>query len=327
MIIKDISFELPIAESPPEFIQVLPSGDFTGRDGRAFKNSTPELIISNFLQNEAPLPIDYEHATEADLGTLAPAMGWVTSLENRNGEIWAKVEWTPRGAEFVKNREYRFISPVFFYDDSTKRIVSISSIALTNKPNLKLRALNVEEMIMPITENPQELPTLVTKIIEILGLKADATAEDILSAVQALKDMETEEEPAQATEKVAMEKEIHRYRTDYEKLQSIALQTEQRATKAEKHIEALQAQMNEAKIQAFIDVEGANRISPAMRIGVEAFARYLCKEEGIEKGLQSLKTHIETFPEFNKEIPYAMNRIQNDDFKKVAESIAKGARQ
>ncbi|MCS5514621.1 phage protease [Pseudomonas qingdaonensis] len=47
---------------------------------------------------------------------------------------------TPRAGEQVAAREYRFVSPVFDYDDAYRRVLRMVSVGLTNKPNLVLTA-------------------------------------------------------------------------------------------------------------------------------------------------------------------------------------------
>ena len=50
------------------------------------------------------------------------AAGWFKGLELReNGdELWGEVEWTPKAAEAIRNKEYRFVSPSFVKDHTTR---------------------------------------------------------------------------------------------------------------------------------------------------------------------------------------------------------------
>lgn len=66
----------------PEWVELVPSGQVVGRDGRAWINSDPQAIIAAFADSGADLPVDIEHATElkAPLGDPAPAAGWVLEL-------------------------------------------------------------------------------------------------------------------------------------------------------------------------------------------------------------------------------------------------------
>ncbi|HIF9402030.1 TPA: phage protease [Photobacterium damselae] len=137
-----------LSKKTPEWVQILPKGPtIKGIDGRKWKMSNPERLIDMFKSMGLPLVVDYEHASEikATEGNEAPAAGWVEDLELRNdGEVWAKVDWNERAKTSINSREYRFISPAFNHDSSGE-IVSLSSVGLTNKPNLIMQALNRQD--------------------------------------------------------------------------------------------------------------------------------------------------------------------------------------
>ncbi|OGC00137.1 hypothetical protein A2V82_16505 [candidate division KSB1 bacterium RBG_16_48_16] len=180
-----LNFELPLDGSVPEWIELIPAGQsVVGRDGRAWVNDNPQGIVSAFAGNKAPIPVDVEHATEikAPGGDAAPAMAWVEKEEVREGgSIWGEVTWTPKGQEMVANREYRYISPVLIYEKATGRIVGISSVGLTNKPNLYLNALNRE------SNQKEEIAMDLKALLAALGLPETATLEQALNAVGKLK--------------------------------------------------------------------------------------------------------------------------------------------
>lgn len=132
----------------PEWIQVLPPGPrVLGDDGREWLHDQPDAVIAAFNAQQTPeLVIDFEHSTElqATQGHLAPAAGWIDQLERRpDGSIWGHVHrWTPAALARISAKEYRFISPAFLFEPKTNRIRKLTSVALTNKPNLALAALN-----------------------------------------------------------------------------------------------------------------------------------------------------------------------------------------
>ncbi|MBP5140125.1 phage protease [Pseudomonas chlororaphis] len=163
----------------PEWVELIPAGPtVTGRDGRSwvFDDLATELVQSSFLSRAIDLPIDWEHATQrrASVGKEAPASAWIKQLEIRNGALWARVDWTPRGALQVESREYRFLSPVFDYETDSTRIVRMVSGGLTNKPNFLLTALN--------QENPENTPVkLSPALLAALGLPETATEEQAIA--------------------------------------------------------------------------------------------------------------------------------------------------
>lgn len=180
---------LNASSGAPSSIQLLPSGEVKGLDGRHWINSDPDAIVAAFQsRNTQPLVIDYEHANHVRDGEPTPAAGWITTLENRDGEIWGDVEWTERAANMIKAREYRYLSPVFLHDRSGK-IHRISDAGLTNKPNLMMKALNREEISEPETSTMDKEKRVA--LCRQLGLADEASDDAILTAVKA-KDGELE---------------------------------------------------------------------------------------------------------------------------------------
>lgn len=179
--------ELPIGKAPA-WVQLLPAGpEVVGVDGRhwLFDQAAMNSALSAFPRRGRPLVIDWEHASElrAPKGEEAPAAAWMHELEAREGELWARVEWTPRAAEQVENREYRYLSPVFAFQKSTGRILEIVSAGLTNSPNLRLQALNHEANYHSNQEDDMPLKP----IAKALGLDDGATADQIITATNSLK--------------------------------------------------------------------------------------------------------------------------------------------
>jgi phage I-like protein len=145
---SDISATL-VNGRAPDWVELIPTGpNITGRDGRMwlFDQTAGQIVVSSFTGRAIDLPIDWEHATQhrAPLGQDAPAAGWITALQMRDGALWGKVSWTVRGKAQVEAREYRYLSPVFDFEIESKRVVVLVSAGLTNKPNFLLTALNHE---------------------------------------------------------------------------------------------------------------------------------------------------------------------------------------
>lgn len=177
----------------PEWVHLLPSGAFQGRDGRAFVVEQPGQVIAASMR-QAPggnLPLDYDHAIDraAKSAGEAPAAGWIVALEARADGIWGQVEWTPRARERIAAREYRFISPVLLHGPDRK-VLAVLRAALTNNPNLsQLTALNSAGA-------PMDLEALLTTLRELLALPADADANAVVSAVRELATAQNTPDPA-----------------------------------------------------------------------------------------------------------------------------------
>lgn len=176
--------------APPEWIELLPAGAFNGRDGRGpYRLADPAGVIAatRALGLRAGIPIDYEHATDlaAPQGRPAPAAGWIRELAVRDGAIWGRVEWTPPGAAAVTSHEYRYISPVFEHGRDGE-VVRLLRAALTNNPNLYLRAISAsgansgEEAVVGAMEE------LAKELCAILGIEEGSTPDEIVEAVRAI---------------------------------------------------------------------------------------------------------------------------------------------
>lgn len=164
----------------PDEIMLVPAGRVPTRphDGReAWLNDDPASAIANSLALGRDLIIDYEHASIFKKGEPIPAAGWITGLFERAGAIWGKVQWTPKGAEHLRNREIRFISPMFDFAKASRRIVRLRGAALTNDPAMFLTAI-ASANSQPSHGDPD---MDMTQIRAKLGLKDDATDADVLA--------------------------------------------------------------------------------------------------------------------------------------------------
>ena len=171
--------ELPAGEVPAE-IQLLPFGEIRPVDGRGpwwvTERSYTEIQARNAARKN-PLAIDYEH--QSLYGMEAPAAGWIVGLEARGADgLWAVgVEWTPRAREYLTNREYRFISPVFYMDPDTREIIEVIGAGLTNNP-----AIDGMVPLVARRESIEEGERMFEKLRQLLGLP-EGTPEDKLLEV------------------------------------------------------------------------------------------------------------------------------------------------
>lgn len=187
----------PSPESPaaPEWIHLLPAGTFSGRDGRGpYRVDDPQAVLAATREyfGAADIPLDYNHQTELapENGKPAPASGWIKALEARPDGIWARVEWTGAGARAVAAREYRYISPVF-YHNRDGRVLLIQSAALTNLPNLDLKALSAarhsaaNSALPGAEENDMNFKEAMA---QSLGLSLDSSEAEVIAAASAMRD-------------------------------------------------------------------------------------------------------------------------------------------
>lgn len=137
----------PVSQS---FIQIARAGDFKGhpQGGFTMNGETFAGIVGNFERSSnRRVPVDYEHATEmvSSPGVLqhgAPAVGWVTQLEQRGDTLWAEVDWVdPTAVERIRAGQYAYCSPAIVFGaidpESGEGIgAKLTSVALTNRPFL-----------------------------------------------------------------------------------------------------------------------------------------------------------------------------------------------
>jgi phage I-like protein len=280
-LIAALNIELPGDGSVPDWVQLIPAGiEIKGRDGRKWLNDHPESILAAFAAEGKDLPIDWEHASElkAVNGDEAPAAGWMKALEMRGGEIWARVEWTPKATDQIKNKEYRYLSPVFIYEKASGRIVRITSGGLTNQPNLYLAALNQENIDENLLRKEKETMNLA-ELLAALGLAATTTFEEAMNHVRKLKsDLAT---ALNRAESPSLDKFVPR--GDYDK----ALE---RATNAETALANKAKADLETAINTEIDAAlKAGKITPATK----DYHMAQCRSEG---GLDRFKTFVAAAP-------------------------------
>ena len=117
----------------PEVIRILPLGHVTSQKGEFdVDEESLRLMKAEIARHGVDVVVDYEHQTLD--GVQAPAAGWVKDLSIQDGHIVAKVEWTDRAATYLKNREYRYLSPVITVRKADNKATGLHSLALTNTP-------------------------------------------------------------------------------------------------------------------------------------------------------------------------------------------------
>jgi len=177
---------------PPADVQLLPLGTFAGRDGRGpYQIPDPDALVafSQAVAGARDLPIDYGHEMELQFHD-ARAAGWITQLEVRPDGIYGRVEWTQKGAQAVREREYRYLSPVFYHaPDGT--VLYLARVALTNNPNLDLKALNSRSTQFPFSQESAPVKSLLERLREHFKLDAAATDDAVVARCSALQTAET----------------------------------------------------------------------------------------------------------------------------------------
>lgn len=179
-------------------VQLTPDGVFRARDGRpghlpgwTISPAIAARVIAKLRARKTPIVVDYEHQTlNADTnGQPAPAAGWIdpATVEYRPGAgLFAAVAWTTRAKGMIDAGEYKFLSPVLPYDVKTGEVLDLLHVALTNFPAVDGMA-PVAALAARYQLDPEDDTVKREQLIALLGLAADATDEQISTALAALK--------------------------------------------------------------------------------------------------------------------------------------------
>jgi phage I-like protein len=204
---------------PSDWFHLVPSGEFPVsrrengvrvRYQQVVDAAALDAIVADFNRKRSENPayrmlIDFDHFShQADKPSDAAC--WVTDMEVRPNGVWAKGEWSDEGAAAIKNKRYRFLSPVWFpaqtqaLGSNRFRPVAVNDAGLTNKPNMgdALQPFwnRAEDDFTTAAAQPPAAANnnpdttmddkLKTELIALLALGADATDEQIIAAVKAL---------------------------------------------------------------------------------------------------------------------------------------------
>ena len=136
--------------NPASEIQLFKMGEFEHWSGETFKVDQEfiESMIVNFesmkstSKDQKIIPLDYNHGSLSFGPEEGKAAGWVVDLFSKEDGLYAKVEWTAKASEYIKNGEYRYISPEFSIDVTDEYGEDVQgavlyAAALTNRPFLK----------------------------------------------------------------------------------------------------------------------------------------------------------------------------------------------
>ena len=238
---------LPKSVKGGEEIEVLvsPLGTFPHQDGEQLctREAFDALVEKWRADGEPEILVDFDHASET--GGATEAAAWATALRSDEDGLHATFRMTDKGAEALSATRYRYLSPAWYVDEEGHP-TELSTIALTNRPNLPVpRLLNRKPDAEPAPAQnaeageahlpnpagagegnpPEEGNTTepqkndMDKLREMLGLAAEATDEEVLAAVDALRaerdQLRSEKEQMEAAAKeAALDAEADKFVTE-----------------------------------------------------------------------------------------------------------------
>lgn len=165
----------------PEWTKILPLGKVSSTKGDFMVDGESyQSMLDHIRERRLDVVIDYEHQTLKDI--QAPAGGWIKELRLGTDAIEAKVEWTEKAKNYLKNKEYRFLSPVINVRKSDKKAVGLHSVALTNTPAINGMFPIINKLGSEEGESKMDLKKL---LLEILGLPEETTDEALVEMIKA----------------------------------------------------------------------------------------------------------------------------------------------
>ena len=142
---------------------IFPDGAFRSDDNRPARVTEGSLqhwqmnhavaarLITALEAAQKPILYDYEHNSRYGDSRAA---GWITALVYEAGRgLFGHVEWVATAARQIAEKEYRYSSPYFIFDEKSGEITQIISVALTNNPALE--ALNAVDLTLETQTEPE----------------------------------------------------------------------------------------------------------------------------------------------------------------------------
>lgn len=181
---------------------LIPEGIFHGVDGRphdaphwSLTTERGKQIVAALNLRAIDMVMDYEHATlkAQESGDPAPASGWLKPIGFQYiegvGICSNQFEWTEKAKNYIQSKEYKYISPVLFYN-KVGDVLGLHSVALTNTPNLdtlpEARLAAAAQDFLSQNNHLYNEDSIMNEFVKLmlkkLGLAETATEQDVLAA-------------------------------------------------------------------------------------------------------------------------------------------------
>jgi len=210
-----------IGNGKSDSIQIFPAGTFTAPDGALAgngpwvlnKDQAEKLIAA--VSDQQNILIDYDHQSLlftknqrplAAAGTFSGSgLKWVEG----EGLFATGVQWTAAAADKIKSGAYKYISPLFTYDNKTGAVKRLISIAVTDNPAIK-NMQEIELAAASFFNHHHHEDTMKKQLLALLGLDENADDAAIIAACSELKSANDEKE--------SLAKELDKLTAENEKL-------------------------------------------------------------------------------------------------------------
>jgi hypothetical protein len=149
MLYRALPVEIQLSENgkPPEWVQVIRTGKWKHPQYGPFEISldTLQAFKKNFDDKVLGVDPAYDYAHQSGLEAAA----WFRELKIEGNRLLARLDYTPKGAEKIANKEYRYSSADFefnYKDPETGKTFGpvLKGAAFTNRPFIKGMAPTIE---------------------------------------------------------------------------------------------------------------------------------------------------------------------------------------
>lgn len=178
-------------------VQLCPFGNFHGeKTMQVCDRAAFEQLIADWKANGSKeILMDFEHQSEVErIDSNTTAAAWISNLaiDDERGLV-GDVKFTDQGAEAVSNRRLRFLSCTW-YTDKAGRPTKMTTVALTNKPNIPVAPILNKGPVPGVNEVEEKKGSKmdIKKITQALGLADDADEATILAAIKEGQDAKAE---------------------------------------------------------------------------------------------------------------------------------------
>lgn len=180
---RDVSLSADAAQGDQAWIHIVELGEYPGKiigaDGAEQDGVSvvTEDDLAAIMRSFKPgMLVDYEHfSLNSNMSSEAAGWAWEMRRTYNGTGLEVRVAWTVPAAEKIRNKSYRYISPVLhgpmLKEDGVMKIFcrQLSSAGLTNVPNMKT--------LRPVSANKQTITTMTDrqKLCDLVGCAATAT--------------------------------------------------------------------------------------------------------------------------------------------------------
>lgn len=198
-LIRNTTTQMPDRTVEPgelvENVQICPVGDFPHGDSQ--QHCTLEAlrnVVADWKRRGSKeILVDFEHRSEETDDTSAAA--WVSNVRvDPERGLVGDFRMTDSGAEAISNRRLRFLSVSWLVNKQSYEPIRISTIALTNKPNIPVDPILNKDPDPGVkeVEGKKGSNMDIKKITQALGLPDDADEATVLAAIKKGQDAKAE---------------------------------------------------------------------------------------------------------------------------------------